>query len=303
MIKLKNETQLLKKVIVGTAKKSGGTPSLFSCYDPISKESIEKGIYPNENSLSMALDHLADTLKKHNIEVIRPDVIENCNQIFTRDIACVIEDRIFISNIIPDRAQEIRGIQSILDKIPDSQKIYTADQNIHFEGGDIILYNDIVFIGICTREDYKDCITARTNIKAVSYFRRQFPYKKIIPLELPKSNTDPYTNILHLDCCFQPVGKDLAIVSPNGFIKQEDFKKVCSFFKKENIFLLTAYEQYELQSNIISIHEKLIVSDYRFKRLNQWLRSKEIEIITIDYSSISRQGGLFRCSTLPLLRT
>ena len=38
------------------------------------------------------------------------------------------------------------------------------------------------------------------------------------------------------------------------------------------------------------------------EKVNNWLANKGIETIEIDLKEISKQGGLFRCTTLPLIR-
>ena len=57
-----------------------------------------------------------------------------------------------------------------------------------------------------------------------------------------------------------------------------------------------------MYSNIFSISSNVVVSDIRFSRLNKWLKQKDILVEEINYSQISKMGGLFRCSTLPLIR-
>ena len=61
-------------------------------------------------------------------------------------------------------------------------------------------------------------------------------------------------------------------------------------------------EKNNMHSNIFSISPKLVISDKRFSRLNSWLQQKDILVEEINYSEISKMGGLFRCSTLPLIR-
>ena len=39
-----------------------------------------------------------------------------------------------------------------------------------------------------------------------------------------------------------------------------------------------------------------------FTKLNSWLRGFDIIVEEINYKEISKQGGLLRCSTLPLIR-
>ena len=66
------------------------------------------------------------------MQVFRPEIIEDYNQIFSRDIACVIDDKIIISNILPDRDQEIQAIQYVLDQIDDS-KMLRLPEEAHLE--------------------------------------------------------------------------------------------------------------------------------------------------------------------------
>ena len=54
--------------------------------------------------------------------------------------------------------------------------------------------------------------------------------------------------------------------------------------------------------NFLSISPEKVITDLRFKKLNYWLKSKNIQTIEINLSQTSKQGGLFRCTTLPLFR-
>ena len=57
-----------------------------------------------------------------------------------------------------------------------------------------------------------------------------------------------------------------------------------------------------MNPNIFSINPELIITDKMFERVNKIINEKGIETIEIDYQKVSRLGGLFRCSTLPLER-
>jgi len=59
---------------------------------------------------------------------------------------------------------------------------------------------------------------------------------------------------------------------------------------------------YEMNSNVFSISPDVVVSEKHFTRLNAWLRAQGFTVEEIPYSEISKQEGLLRCSTLPLLR-
>jgi N-dimethylarginine dimethylaminohydrolase len=58
----------------------------------------------------------------------------------------------------------------------------------------------------------------------------------------------------------------------------------------------------QLKCNFFSISQNIVVSEKSFSKLNNWLRLNGITVEEINYNEISKQGGLFRCSTLPLIR-
>ena len=57
-----------------------------------------------------------------------------------------------------------------------------------------------------------------------------------------------------------------------------------------------------MYTNVFSINESTIISDHRFERLNDWLINNDFTVELVSYNEISKMGGLFRCSTLPLIR-
>lgn len=303
MLKLnvKNETSRLKAVVLGTAESNGTAPKLKDCYDPKSAEHVKAGTYPKVEDMVVEMQAVADVLKKYDVEVFRPKQIENYNQIFARDIAFVIDDVFVKANILPDRDKEIEAIQHVIDQI-DPTKVITLPEEAHVEGGDVMPWNDYIFIGTYSGDDYPDYITARTNIDAVIALQELFPHKMVKSFELRKSNTDARNNALHLDCCFQPIGKDKAIIHKNGFLVEEEYQFLVDLFGKENLFEITSEEMYNMNSNIFSISEKVIISEKNFTRLNTWLRKQGFTVEEVPYAEIAKQEGLLRCSTMPLIR-
>ncbi len=300
-LNVNDETSELKAVLLGTAKSSGPVPKPEEAYDPKSLEHILAGTYPAEKAMIAEMDAFEAVLRKYDVQVFRPEVIMDCNQIFSRDIAFVIEDKLIKANILPDREKEFQAILHVLDAI-DPENILCPPEDVHIEGGDIMPWNDHIFIGTYTGEDYPEYITARTNKKAVEYIAGQFPHKKIKPFELRKSNTEAMENALHLDCCFQPVGRNKAILHKNGFLIEEEYHWLVDYFGKENIFEITKDEMYQMFSNVFSISPEVLVSERSFTRLNNWLRDHGFTVEEIPYSEIGKQEGLLRCSTLPLVR-
>ncbi|MDO7138020.1 dimethylarginine dimethylaminohydrolase family protein [Algibacter lectus] len=303
MIKLniKNETSRLRAVILGTAKSNGPIPVVEDCYDPKSVEHVLSGTYPKEADMIAEMDAVLEVFKKYDVKVYRPEVIENCNQIFSRDIAFVIEDKIIRANILPDREEEVEAIQYICDQIDVNNRIILPE-DCHVEGGDVMPWNDYIFIGTYSGEDYPDLITARTNMDAVIAIQELFPEKTVKSFELRKSNTNAKENALHLDCCFQPIGKGKAIIHKNGFLVEKEYQWLVDFFGKDNVFEITKDEMYQMNSNVFSISEDVIISEKNFTRLNTWLRSEGFTVEEVPYAEISKQEGLLRCTTMPLIR-
>lgn len=300
-LNIKNETSRLQTVILGTAVSNGPTPKTEECYDPKSIQHILAGTYPKEEDMILETEAVAQVFKKYDVEVFRPEIIENCNQIFSRDIVFVIEDKIIRANILPNREKEVEAIKYIWNQVEDKHKIILPEE-CHVEGGDVMLYHDYIFIGTYSGKDYPDYITARTNMDAVIAIQELFTNKIVKPFELRKSNTNAKENALHLDCCFQPIGKDKAIIHKNGFLIEKEYDWLVDFFGKENIFEINKEEMYNMNSNIFSISEDVIISEKNFTRLNTWLGEQGFTVEEVPYAEIAKQEGLLRCSTMPLIR-
>jgi N-dimethylarginine dimethylaminohydrolase len=300
-LNVKNETSKLKAVVLGTAISNGSTPTVDEAYDPKSLEHIIANTYPVEKDMVKEMEAFCQVLLKYDVQVFRPEIIENENQIFTRDIGFVIEDTFIKANILPNRDKELPAIQYVLDQIPP-HKIIQPPEEVHIEGGDVMVWNDYIFVGTYKGSDYKDYITARTNIQGVEFIRSLFPNKIVKGFDLVKSKLEARDNALHLDCCFQPVGTNKGIIYKSGFREEADYVYLVNLFGKENLFHLTRDEMYHMNSNVFSIAPDVVVSERNFTRLNTWLRQQGFTVEEIPYAEIAKQEGLLRCSTLPLIR-
>lgn len=300
-LNVKNETSRLRAVVLGTALNNGPTPTIEEAYDPKSLEHIIAGTYPVEADMIREMNALNAVFQKYDITVFRPEIIDNYNQIFVRDIGFVIDDIFIKANILPDRERELDAIQYVIDQI-NPLKVVRPPEEVHIEGGDVILWNDYIFIGTYKGSDYKDYITARTNMQGVNYIKALFPNKIVKEFDLVKSKIEARDNALHLDCCFQPIGNDKGIIYKSGFREEADYRYLINLFGKENLFHISREEMYNMNSNVFSIAPNVVVSEQNFTRLNDWLRSNEFIVEEIPYAEIAKQEGLLRCSTLPLIR-
>ena len=140
-INIQNETSKLKAVVLGIANSNGPTPALHEAYDPKSLEHIISGTYPIEQDMIPEMEAFNKVFQKYNVQVFRPKIIENYNQIFARDIGFVIDNIFIKSNILPDRERELDAIQYIIDQI-NPMKVLRPPAEVHIEGGDVMLWGN-----------------------------------------------------------------------------------------------------------------------------------------------------------------
>ena len=272
-VKVDNEYSALKSVILGLAEDMGDPPKVFDVYDPRSLYHIKNNSYPSEVDVKKDVESFYKILIKHNVDVLRPDNIKNCNQVFARDLGFTISNMFFQSNIVPNREEELVGVSGIINNL-DAGVVKLPDY-MHIEGGDVVIHNDKLFVGTYSGEDYSELITARTNQESISYLEKMIPSKEIMSINIKKSNTDVFENVLHLDCCFQPIGKRKAIICPDSFVNKSDVEYLIGYFGKNNTYLAYGQEAYMLISNLLVISPEVIVSDKRFSKINTWLERND----------------------------
>ena len=297
-LNINSETSKLKEVLIGNSYNFKSPLNFRDLYDPTSLLNYLKGTYPNKFRLQSQLSKLKKTLVKYGVKVHELDIVDT-NQIFARDLGFVIDDNFIVSSIIPDREKELNGLRTLLSNIKNVIKL---PKSVHIEGGDVVVTKDHVFIGYYDKSDYRNQITARTNKKAIKIIKELIKKKEVIPIELIKSSVTPSENALHLDCCFQPVSTDKAVMCKEAFVNKIELDFITSYYGEKNIFNVTLDEMSKLYCNFFSINENTVITDKRFKRLIDWFNDIGLNVEKLDFSEVSKLGGLFRCCTLPLYR-
>jgi len=298
---VKNETSTLRTLVLGIANEFGGTPGLDEVFDPKSREHVLAGSFPTQTNVLREMTELEQVFLKYDVKLLRPKNITGVNQIFARDIGFVIDETFVVPNIIENRQKEATGIDEILKLFPE-RSVVKVDGDVRIEGGDVMPWNEAIFIGYSEDEDFKRYKSSRTNKEGVKFLAKQFPEKKVHSFELNKSDDDAKKNALHLDCCFQPIGHNQAIIYKGGFKNQDDVEFLFSYFGAENIIEIDLLEMYNMYSNIFSISPTVIVSCHSFSRLNTELGNRGFTVEKIDYEEIAKMEGLLRCSTMPIIR-
>ena len=122
-LNIKNETSTLKVVVLGQPGFIGKVPNIDNIFDAKSYEAVLNGVYPTEEAICKEMNTFEKVLLKYNVQVFRPETLENCNQVFARDVAFVIGDKIINCNIIPDREDEKEAYKVIYDQIDYIQNL------------------------------------------------------------------------------------------------------------------------------------------------------------------------------------
>lgn len=286
----------LDRVVVGHGQDMGVRPTVETAYDPTSRSHLAAGTYPGDAEVARELDGLAQTLSSRGVDVLRPVDVPELEQVFARDVGLVIEDVFFRSRMIEDRQAEWAGIAPLLGDI----KLEEFPEEVRVEGGDVLLLEDAIAIGVTRDPDLVGKQTARTNAEAAEFLRGQFPHREVIEVELYKDDHNPLKSALHLDCAYMPLGEGDAIIAPEAFLQQGQLNQLKD--RHSSIIKISVEEAALLQSNLLHLDARTLLIDPRFQRVGSALETLGYELVPCPMESVGRMGGLFRCTTLPLNR-
>lgn len=280
-----DETSPLETVIVGIADSPG--PARVD--NEWSREAIHTGRYSDEAHLVPCVEALARVLTEAGVNVLRPVNRPDLLQVFTRDLGFVIGD-VFVRGRMKESARaaeyamiehHVRAAASVVVTPPDS---------VILEGGDVVLYRDVIFVGV----------GRRTNEAAVDFLEELFPRHHVEEVHLVHGTRDPHSDVLHLDCVFAPVGRDSALVFAPGF--KHGLGVIADHFPAEKRIELGPDALHDLECNILSVAPDHVVSCESFVALNAELEGRGIQVSRVPFDAVRQLGGLIRCATLPLRR-
>ena len=235
-------------------------------------------------------EELITLFKKYQVKVMKTSPCKNAKyQMFVRDPFIVIKDKIILCKMKDEiRKQELNTIKKLLKEINPSNIIKT-DDGVFLEGGDVIVHNDIIFVGQNGE---------RTNKQGVDFLKKHFSDKyRIIPLNMINPNS--YIPWIHLDCLFNPISIDTAILYAGGFDK-ETIKKINKLFP--NQIVVNKKEQEQLATNLISLGKNTVIMQNRHKRLINRLEKLGFRVEKVHNYNTIKEIGFNRCLTCPLER-
>lgn len=287
-LQVNNEISNLDSVILGI----GTDPSEPGSYNPKTEFHLKHGSYPSSYEILQDINNLEKVLTENGVKIFRPINLQKKTQLFTRDIGFVIGDELFLS-AMDKRKKEILGITYLVDFLGPIKTIdLSKEKGIKIEGGDIVLTEDTIFVGL----------SERTNTKAFQYLKDRFSGKRnIVQVKIVTDKNDYLEHSLHLDCVFNPLGNQCAIVYEKGI------KNISELYKhlqlpETNIYKVNTWQFISMNTNVLSINHNTVIIEKEFIELKYWLQAKGFKTLEVDFKHISKLGGLFRCSTLPLRR-
>lgn len=279
-VQINNEYDKLKTVVVSSAEYYD--PSNIAINNETIKYYAENGEIPTKEAILKEQKDFWNKLENHGINLLIAEQVEGAKgQMFTRDLAFVIGNKFFISSMKKEnRRLAINGWKDIIAQIK-SDDIVKVPSNIYLEGGDIIVDNKTIYVGI----------SERTTMEGVMFLQDVLGKDySIIPLKLKPT-------FLHLDVVFTIINPNLALIYKDG-LEEESYK----LLEKYNKIEITKQEQFELATNVFVIDTQTIIMNSNHKRIENELKKRNLKIIPIDLRETAKDGGAFRCTTCPIER-
>ena len=279
-----SETGRLRSVIIGY-------PDNFHQVPPAIINETQKQYYfgpnrPTRQQVMAELNGFKATLAQHQVEVLQPVPLAGVpDQLMTRDIGVVIGDTFVVTQMArQSRRDEWLGLLPILDKI-GTQRIVKVPDGIVLEGGDVIVDNGRIFVGL----------SQRTGADGAAFLAGTFPQFEVVPVPL-KQLADG-EDVLHLDCSFVPVGTSHALIYPAGLAEMPS-----AIAEQYALIEVTKAEQQILATNVLSISPTQVIARQQAARVNAEMRQRGLTVIELPFNDPPKTGGSFRCCSLPLWR-
>ena len=226
-----------------------------------------------------------DLLGEFGVELLQPRPVEGVpSQVFTRDPCFAVGDRLFVGRLLDDhRVAEVDGLAEIRARVPDA--IDLGGHEVFVEGGDVIVLGPDrpVLVGTNWNTNEKGFAALAGHLRRSGATVQRVRHRR-----------------LHLDCCLAPLPDGSALVAP-GVIAKRDYPLLKATFR--TLIPLDAREASRyLAANILWLDRETVVSAVQCRKTNALLRSMGYEVRALDFGTVKRMWGSFRCAACPIRR-
>ena len=227
------------------------------------------------------LSFLRSVFESRGVSLLYPQDIDRAwLQVFTRDIGFVIGDTFYVPVMRHNiRKAEQEGIKPLKERFHSFVEL----QKPHLEGGDVFICKGKVFVGI-SRQTTWDAFEELERYLLPRGF-------ECIPVECEEE-------VLHLDCRFNLLGGDRAVIIPRG-VKLAGVNVLDRYFQ---LVELPETNLETLATNYVFLSSKEVVADERNEEVIRLLRQDGYQVISIPFTEGTKVWGGPRCSVCPLLR-
>lgn len=201
------------------------------------------------------------------------------DQVFTTDTGHAEKKKFIKANFRYDERKKEADIAESYFK-EKGFHIHTLPRDVHFEGGDLIKFDDIYLFGH----------GKRSSKKAQKYIENYLSVE-LISLELPDDT------FYHLDTCIAIITKDVVVANLNALTKDgvktlnHHFSTVIPTTEKDNAFMAC---------NLMNIGGKAVLTQGISNSLKDALRPHVELISTVPMSEYIKGGGSVHCVSLEI---
>ncbi|RNH93504.1 N-dimethylarginine dimethylaminohydrolase [Micromonospora aurantiaca] len=227
---------------------------------------------------------LITVLRARGTEVILLPQAPGCSaQHYPRDIGFVIDNVLFLARLnSAHRLPEANALAELAAGMPRVEHLTMGS----IEGGDVMLHDRCVLVGLSEETSLEGAEALQAALG-----RHQIN-REVVPVTFASSG------IVHLDDHFNIIAPGTALIHRSAFTPHQ----ARWFEKRFDLIDVTDEEALHVHVNVLALAPGVVVVAAGSSRITGQITARGIDVLTVDYSEVTRIPGSLRCTTLPLRR-
>lgn len=231
-------------------------------------------------------DQLIGLLRDRGADVVLLSAAPGCSvQHYPRDIAFAVDHVLFRARL--NSEHRLPETDALTDPVLGLRPVDLTHGTI--EGGDVLLPDTSrVLVGLSEETSPDGAAALQEALARHGVDREVVPVRFAVP------------GIVHLDDHFAVVAPGTGLIHREVFTADQNRWFDAHF---DDLLPVTDAEARAVQVNVLPIAPTTVVVAAGSDRIATALTARGLEVLTVDYSEVTRIPGSLRCTTLPLLRT